>query len=341
MTFRIIKAFFAGFLSLPLISIGQIDIKKGIYDEIYSTKVIKTQSDFNLKGSVKKVVEISLEKPDTSILLFNRGGYLVRKASTNLTSSPYITSASFLFNENGKLAVVVKEFNYIESISKDSSFFNDAGYLIRKVSSSKSTKEENLYRIASYSYDSSHTTITVKYEYFPEPGWVIIEETYKLSFDLKKRVIQVRSDFLTSSENRNGSLSTYSYDSLTGNLVSVHLRTDGAGEVNSMLGMLLSVQYDTSYNSISETLQDYTIRNALWSYSYFHFARYDENNNIIEETNPERSHYFDPSNLLDPKLKPQPRKYVYKYDYKGNWVEQYLIVGTEKKLIKTKSFDYY
>ena len=103
-------------------------------------------------------------------------------------------------------------------------------------------------------------------------------------------------------------------------------------------------------NIIYEKQLDKTVRNSNISDSYIYFARYNQQNDVIEEYRKliENSPVDKGVSIF---LKQPPKKpgdydalkraYEYEYDSGGNWIKKYEITGSGKMLVSSRTITYF
>lgn len=294
------------------------DIKPNILDQVQAQRVIVTTAKYNLKGPVQQVLEVNTTQKDTLLLaLFNQNG-----------------QSMFVQNPKERISYVFKkdQLQTITSIRKGYphdtvvSSFNAKGQLEKSVVSYMRQYEPEVTTLH-YSYTGDFEGVTIKYSYsFDTSGWdVVNKDKYKISYDKEGRVRKIQNESVHK-EFTYAYTRSYGYDA-KGRITSVNLIDRDAGS-NSAPSLHLTIFYNDEENSMTESLLDATIRNALWSYGYTKYERYNEHGDVIAS---EYSHQDDQFMLPDPfpnKKEELPEfkpTFEYDYDAHGNWVVKYMV----------------
>lgn len=297
-------------------------------------KVIETPETYNLKGKVKSLVEINSTQEDTLLLLnFNASGF-----STLVKQPDYSKTYSYSEGQLRSTTGVRTTYPYDTVVS----VFNSKGFLIEEVARYK-RQSENGETIISYSYDGDGKRIEAKYSYsFDRDRWDVVDrDEYIISLDEKGRVSQIKIKNFHK-EYTYGATHSYNYDSL-GRITSVGFIDKDAGS-NSALSLWLSIYYNDEDNSMTENLNDNTVRNSLWSYGYTKYEQYNENGDVIasdfrNDDEQRMSRIIIPDKKQE--LPPFEPKFDYEYDAHGNWITKYLVQNNNRFKVSTRVIQYY
>lgn len=321
-----------------------IEIKTSFYDKVSAQRSARMKADYNLKGNIKNLTEISPGEKDTTIFDFNEAGFLLRlkESGSQITGKPKLITA-YTF-ENNQLNKIRTENPFNKSILEE--YYGPTGYLEKHIHDFVDY-EEKFHEEAFYSYNISHKELKIKYRRKNQSdNWdLILEDKYTFDFNSRLMLSKVRN-VSKHKENTYGSTIIYKYDSLSGKLIYASSIDDCAGS-NSCLDLALFINYDEHGNIIYERLDDRTIRNAGWTYGYVVIAIYNENNDVVEEYR-SSNEIAVPSFGLKTKLPQKPRDYQklkkmyeYEYDSKGNWIKKYSVSSQTRTLIRKRAINYY
>jgi len=335
------------FLSLSNHLVAQRDIinSKNFYDQINASTVIKKKNDFNLKGNVKSIIEISLSSNDSIYLDFNSNGLLTKQL---VSSTKELTLYSFEGNQLKYIYFEKPNYNYISE-----KYFGSSGYLEKEIID-KTNPSDTSHIESAYTYNKNFNELNISYKYSIDISRrdVVLHDSYVFTLNNKNQLIKERN-LSRHKETTYGNTATYFYDSISKNLIGWTYIDDCAlTGSNSCLNLSSSITYDNRNNIISKSLSDATVRNSTWSYGSGYSAKYNENNDIIEEYHSEGGS-VDFRYLLLPQKKAknnkvintttniQKRTFDYDYDTNGNWIKKYEIKNNNRTLIKSRIIEYY
>jgi hypothetical protein len=284
---KIIISLFSAITLFSNVSLGQKSGEKiqTFHDGLNASTVIKKQTDFNLKGNVKQVIEVSSLKQDSTILQFNNKGILEQETNGE---TKRMTRYTFAFE---RLQTIYFE----DHFSKSEKYFNSFGLLIKEVYDNKNTTD-TFHREALYTYNTDKYDLQISYSYNMDTSRydLVLFDFYKFIFNSKQQIIEEQQQ-----SKRTGppqilvgysfTSTKYDYELISG-LLKIVTHKEGCYPSNSCGLTFYSINYDTRGNIISQSLSDQTIRNSNWSSSYGWSAKYNENNDIVEE------YYVDDSN---------------------------------------------
>lgn len=301
------------------------------YDEITYGKRERNITFYNLKGSVKTInttgyyIEADTINgvESTTEQKFNRNLQLVYFKHS---PRPHCWTLEEYTYENQKLLErKTKQREYSDS-SRTNYQYNNSGYLVKKEDyfKGKYSRENELYHYKTkFTYNDSFTS--VRYKYFP------ITKLY--NDDMKDGKVDFRFD-------KNGNYlypnTTVKYDSL--NRPTFYHLQNICGTANSCLNIKVKTSFDPKGNVIEQIVEDFTIRNSLWSFSNHFKAGYDDNNLLIWKENYHQSDIF---NLNKTSESVSRERYEYTFDIHGNWTT--LKIYREDKLTKIieRKIEYY
>ena len=321
---------------------GQVNkqFQHTFYGELTSNSTPKLE-DYNLKGKVKFLKEISAN--DSTFFNFNVNGLLEKRFNS---SSAELTLYKF---KNDLLKSI--HFEKPESKYVSNKYFDTLGYIQKEVIESIINSDTYLEEL-NYVFNEKYDELNISYNYnFDNPG-NLLNQFCSFAFNNKNQVIKERFLY-KNKETTHGSTNTYFYDSLNGNLINITYIADCAMTVssNSCRNHLVSFEYDKNNNIVSESLTDFTVRNANWSDSYSYSFKYNENNDIIEEkysregdiNNGFEKLFFDPqkNGNREDFVKVSKPLFEYEYDLNGNWIKKYESVNKTRKLISSRIIEYY
>lgn len=332
------------FLSFDISAQTNIEPEKTFYDKLMASNSVKKPVDFNLKGNIKSVIEISLAKNDSVIFYFNQNGLLEKQY---ISGTKELTVYTY---ENKQL----KSIHFEEPRSKYSSkkYFNSLGFIEKEVTE-RINSSDTIHRESNYFLNEKYDELTINYKYNSEASRfdVVLNDFYAFTFNTKKQVISERN-LSKHKQVTYGNTSTYHYDSISGNIVKKKYIDDCALTGSNSCGNIeLFINYDNHNNIISKGLSDRTVRNSTWNYNYSYSAKYNENNDIIEEYYSDHQDFQNNLAVLfvkpgkKAKTKPviEKAKPVFEYDYdlNGNWVKKYESVNNVRKLNKSRIIEYH
>lgn len=350
------QVFILLFLSILFLSFeikAQIKIRpeKTFYDGLLASNSTKKLVDFNLKGNIKKVIEISLSNNDSTLFYFNPNGLLEKQFISNTKE---LTVYSYESNQ-------LRSISFEEPRSKygHRKYFNHLGFIEKEISD-RIDYSDTIHKVSTYFFNEKKDELNIHYKYNIDTLKydVVLNDFYVFTFNIKNQVIKERS-ISKHLKSEYKSTTNYEYDSISGNLIYSKISEDCAFEgYNSCSNVEIFIKYDNHNNIISKALSDHTIRNSSWKSNYLYSAKYNENDDIIEEYYTDNEDFQrSTSNLLFTKP-PKKRKtknsnakviadittkpiFEYAYDLKGNWIKKYKSFNGSKKLIKSRIIEYY
>jgi hypothetical protein len=322
-----------------------IGTEQTFYDKLMASNSTQKQFDFNLKGNVKSLTEISSANNDTTLIYFTLNGLLEKRF---ISSTKELTLYSF---EKDQLRSIHFEDPHSKYISKK--YFNSLGYIEKEVIE-RINPSDTFHQESNYFFNEKYDELNIYYKYNIDTArWdVVLNDFYAFTFNNKNQVTKERN-LSKHTESTYGNTTNYYYDSLSGNLIYVRYIDDCAltASSNSCGNYEIRFSYDNHNNIISKSLSDHTIRNSTWTSSYSYSAKYNENNDIIEEyySNSEdfqrhlQELFMKPSKndkekVADKETKPY---FEYEYDLEGNWIKKYESINNTRKLIKRRIIEYY
>jgi hypothetical protein len=336
---------FLSILSLSFDIAAQINIgpEQTFYDKLMASNSKQKQVDFNLKGNIKSLIEISSANDDSTLFHFNLNGLLVKRFTS---STQELTLYSF---EKDQLRSIHFEDPHSKYFSKK--HFNSLGYIEKEVTE-RINYSDTFHQESNYFFNEKYDELNIYYKYNIDTArWdVVLNDFYVFTFNNKNQVTKEKN-LSKYPETTYGNTTTYYYDSLSGNLIYVRYIDDCAmtASSNSCGNFETRISYDNHNNIIAKSLSDHTIRNSNWTSSYSYSAKYNENNDIIEEyysNSEDREKYLrelfvkekDKTNDVVKKTTPV---FEYEYDLKGNWIKKYEGINNTRKLIKRRIIEYY
>ena len=220
----------------------------------------------------------------------------------------------------------------------------DRGGHCEKVSTDKASHTDDFHSTAKYQFNSSFEELDIIYSYSIDiTKWdVVLRDHYTFTYDDKKQVIKERK-LSTHPESVYGTTITYAYDSI-GNIVYSTIIDDCALTVssNSCSNYAVKVVFDERNNIISKSMDDFTIRNLNISNGYSYSAKYNDNNDLIDErynSDWDVVHQFaitagiiatNPGDTLQKPI------FEYDYDVQGNWIVKYQNQGGVKTVVRRR-----
>lgn len=322
------------------------------YSSLKAAEAVKKLSDFNLKGQVKKITTIEVATKNNLVFEFDNKGVLTKQQNAKEKSQ-----ISYNFKDS-QLATIISEMPAEGSVNKI--YFGTNGF-VNKSTSLYISHSDTFYKEAFYQFDENFEQVDIRYKYNIDTSErdVVLEDTYRFSFNAQRQIIKERQ-MSRHTESSYGSTVNYTYNETTNKLIGFNCVDDCAltSSSNSCANHNVSISYDERGNIKSKSLADYTIRNSTWSNSRAYSFKYNEQNDIIEVyfTDREmRNHYMLPL-IVDadkknnkgsknmPKVAPTAKPnsvFAYDYDKEGNWISQYEIINGEKKLAKRRTINYY
>ena len=303
-----------------------IDIKSNILNQVDASRVMKTTSDFNLKGNVASLVEVNATQNDTLLqLIFDEQGRCLHKQEAK-----FKTDFTYKQDALEQTYSIRSEYPYDTTYST----FNK-GQLTKTVSDYMSQYEpEQTIRHFNYQKGFEHITITFDYSFDKDRWDVALQDDYYVKFDSLGRVTNVKNEN-EHKEYTYVDYQSYSYDA-KGRITGVKLVDKDAGS-NSALDVWMTISYNDSLHIRMESLYDHTVRNSMWSYGYDKYERFNENGDLIQERFTRHDQREDMGFYLDkktamPELEP---KYTYIYDQHGNWVvKNFMLTDTPVEIAK-------
>lgn len=318
------------------------------YGGLKTSNLIKKQVDFNLRGNVKQVTEISSFKKDTCILQFNNKGILELETTSETKAS---TRYTFVLD---RLQTVYFEDHY----SRSEKQFDGFGLIVKEVFDSKNTTD-TFHREARYIHtDLNELKISYTYNRDTSKYDLVLFDYYKFMFNKDMQISEEQKHSKRTGPPRilDGYLGTtvkYDYYLISGLLKNVTYE-DACFPSNSCGKGVVYFNYDNQGNIVSKVYSDKTIRNSLpnsdsWS------AKYNDNNDIVEE---QYADYNDMQRHIAQSIKPLTKGKVkkskkvsemnthlklfdYEYDINGNWVKRYETINNNRKLIKSRVIEYF
>lgn len=302
------------------------------YDEITYGKNERNTTFFNLKGLVKIVnttsyyintdtvngVESAVEQR------FNSNLQLVYFKHTPRDHCWTIEEYTY---KNGKLLERKTENRQYSDSSRRNYQYNNLGYLIEKEDyfKGKYSRENEVYHYKTkFTYNNSFTS--VQYKYYP------ITKLY--DDDMKGGKVEFHFD-------KNGNYkypnTATTYDSLN-RPIFYHLQNI-CGTANSCLNIMVSTSFDSKGNIIEQNVQDFTIRNANWSFSSHFKAGYNDNNLLIW-----RENYYQPLNIFglnETNNSSSRERYEYTFDIQGNWTTLKIYQKDKLNKLIERKIEYY
>ncbi len=320
-------------ISFNIIAQTNIVTEQTYYSKLVASNYVQKPIDFNLKGDVKSFYEISAQNNDSSSFCFNNQGWLVKHY---ISSTKELTVYIF---ENSQLKSILVEQPRSKSTSKK--YFDSFGFIEKEVT--ERIDASNTIQQLNYLFNEKHDTLNIyfKYNFDPSSRDVILNTFYTFTFNNKHQVIKERN-LSMHGESTYKSTKTYSYDSISGNLIYMKLVDDCALEdLNSCSNYEIFIKYDNHNNIIYKSLSDRTVRNSTWRSDYVYYAMYNQNNDIIEEYYNDlkgEKIYLPGSFIKLPNVgnskdvvEVATLKFEYEYDLKGNWVKKFKCLNNEKK----------
>lgn len=328
---------------------AQVDLGPELtfYDKLKASSSAKRQADFNLKGSVKSLVEISFAENDSTFLYFNHNGLLVKRF-VSLTKE----LIEYVY-EDQQLRSIAFEDPSAKYVSKK--YFNSLGYIEREVTE-RTIPSDTFYQESYYVFNETYDELKIHYKYKIDITMldVVLGDFYAFTFNDKNQVIKERN-LSRHAETTYGSTTTYSYDSIAGNLIRLAHLDDCAltPSCNSCENFQVWLSFDNRNNLVHKALLDNTVRNSTFTNSYGYFAKYNENNDVVEAYFTNSAYDEEDSHLSrlfamskergrarDAFVGPKPI-FEYEYDLKGNWVKKYESTKSAKKLVKARVIEYH
>ena len=293
---------------------------------------LKRSSDFNLKGNVKSVVEVLISNNDSSWQIFNTGGYLLKQ---RVEERGYPHSITYKYEGNRLIQKKTETYPY------NSVTIVNYGADGNPVSETKEYNDnDQIFQYdAKYIYEGK-TNLIINYNHSVDLKRydVTVQEKYEYSYDEKGRVVKVR-DKTKRSENSYGTTYSFAYDSLD-RVTQASCIDDCAGS-NSCLLLMYTAAYDEKGRIVKEGMEDGTIRNATWSYSYGWQGKYNEYGLLSEELYSKKDDFSFRRNPVQPDYESEKTEYFYEYDLKGNWINKYELNRDDRKLIASRTLEYY
>jgi hypothetical protein len=301
------------------------------YDEITYGKRIRNTTFYNLRGSVKTAITTGyyIEADtingieSTTEQTFSRNLQLVYFKHS---PRPLCWTIEEYTYENQKLLVRETIQREYSDSSRTNYQYNNSGYLVEKEDyfRGKNSRENELYHYKTkFTYNGSFTS--VRYKYAP------ITKLY--NDEMKDGKVDFRFD-------KNGNYiypnTSITYDSL--NRPTFYHLHNICGTANSCLNIMVKTSFDPSGNIIEQNVEDFTIRNSLWSFNSHFKAGYDDNNLMIWKENYHQSDIF---RLNKTNESVSRERYEYIFDIHGNWTT--LKIYQENKLTKIieRKLEYY
>jgi len=311
------------------------DIKERFYDGIVSSRVVKKQSDFNLKGKVKSCTEDSPQLNQRLSLSFDPAGLLLKKQVETLEQNGKIKQVTAYTFTGNKLKSV--KFEDAAASYTSQKIFDLSGYLEKEIMQVNDPGKK-YYREADYTYNSTFDDLKIAYTYNLnlDNRDVVLSDAYTFTFNDKHQLIKERNES-KHKETTYGSTANIIYD-LAGNITAVTFMDDCAlSGGNSCANLALTVKYDNRNNIIFKSMSDQTVRNAGWSDSYTYSATYNEHNDVISTSGSSGNPSFRTA------IKPEASvvKYEYEYDSEGNWIKKYELAGDKRTFSCSRNIEYY
>lgn len=292
----------------------------------------KQCTDFNLNGNVKSVVEVQTSNNDSSWMVFNTGGYLLKQ---RIEERGYPRSITYKY-EGNRLIEKRTEASPFKSVTVVN--YGSDGFPVSETREYKDNDQDFHYD-AKYIYEGK-TNITIDYNHSVDLKRydVTVQEKYDYSYDEKGRVTKVREK-TKRSENSYGTTYSFGYDSL--NRITQASCIDDCAGSNSCLMLMYTAAYDERGRIIKEGMVDGTIRNATWSYSYGWQGKYNEKGLLAEELYSKTDDFSYRLNPVPQDYESEKTEYFYEYDLKSNWIKKCELKRDERKLIAIRTLEYY
>jgi hypothetical protein len=337
---------------IPLFGNSQPNLPvEPFFQTIVAKKVIKNTNTFHLSGTVKQVTEtrrvthfpenenmydtVSISRyqfvGDGLLTRFSKGDSLAELKNSGAHYEVYAFDP--ITRQLASLTVYDGQVQYSLILSK---LFNKQGYIASERYFSLAQEDDSIFHHrVQYIYNATHTGVSVRIRYDKESDRYQRRNNEKWAFKFDGRGHLIGESM---KEQDFSSSMTISYHPAWQLPVQLFYRQACATE-NSCLNVYKSLAYDKKGNILVEALSDFTIRNALWSYSYCHLFTYNNKNDVIEKRNcmvNDKPHIQLPG-INSPKPKPPKPAggdytvYEYKYDAMGNWVERKEFTVNEKK----------
>ncbi len=345
--------------SSSLLAQRGLDIKYTYHDEIHATSLTKRWNDFNLKRKVKMVETVVLAKSDTTLHEFTTAGLLLRSHAPSQKARFGHKATTVYSYRNNRLYKILTT-SPVSSFS-NKELFGYTGYLEKSIIYYKDN-DRQFHQKAFFEYSNNGRHLDIQYEY-RKPSKnrdLVLSRSYDFTFDAKNRITMVQRKS-QHTESSYGSTMRHLYDSVSGNLYAADYLDNCAGS-NSCLILDMKISYDDRGNIIYEKQLDKTVRNSNISDSYIYFARYNQQNDVMEEYRKMIEYKFMEEHMemiqnphkdkgVSTLLKQPPEKpadydalkkvYEYEYDSSGNWIKKYEIKGTAKSLVSSRAITYF
>lgn len=326
--------FFALLFPMLAFAQGQISVASlaSEYDKLWAKNEVKTWQTEKLKAQVKTCVVID-EKQDSSFYFYNKKGQLQEIRSKQFNTVYEFDNA----NRLRQIAHTAK--NHQPSETR---FFNSKGFLSKIEGYYKEYENKFNYKI-DYEYNDGKKELKQNFDYTPSrAGYDYVKyKRFVFKFDAKTGLVSQQTETTQMTESTYTDNTSYEYVQVAGRyLMSKVGHYASCFGSNSCLGLQGALEYDKNGNIIAESLQDFTVRNSLWSHSYGKKYKYDENNLLIAEStlyngrDGSRIDYKIETEAKPPKF---DHTFEYEHDKKGNWIVQKMIsqTDTKPKVVKT------
>lgn len=337
------KLYCVVFFCLPLFGSGQLI--RGIhsfYETIAAEKLVRNTKTEHFRGNPKQVTEIRRVThfqenepvydtvtttryqftPDGLLMVFSKGDSLAKLEDSRALYEVYDFDPKT--RKLTKVTVYNGQIQYSHIITR---YINTRGFVASERFQALFHENAELFHYTSrYEYNSAHTQVSVRYQYDMASDRYERQENKKYIFRLNGHG-QLISETLTEkgfSSARN--ISRHPKWQLPVQVSYI----ERCATQNSCLNLHQSIEYDNKGNILAESLSDFTIRNALWSYAYCNRFSYNDKNDLAEKKNcmvakTRQIHLPGITNNNNASFEPINDNYTvyeYKYDEKGNWTER-------------------
>ncbi len=352
--------FVLGFLIYAGTSMSQWRFKNNTeYGYICARYNEKDLSDQNLKGQVKKLVVLGSKQQDSLIYKYSETGRLITFQHFNSVDPTRFQRHRYGYRNDSLMGIEIL-YGSLEARNRRELKRFKNGFLSFHEVYHKPKEDDNISKTSiKYQYSDNNNEVKIKYNYKGNTdGWSLPRNgklTFK--FDETGRLSKERiwTDYGESSSGANRYLFYNSDSNLPNNIL---FRSDCAGS-NSCLHTETNITRDENGKVVLEKLEDYTIRNATWSYSYAKGFKYNENGDLLAY----RSNDNEAGRLIDDIMRmsqQQTQKTIedqivesqglipflldqfhYEYDETGNWVKKFRITEAGHQLLLERKIVYY
>lgn len=242
--------------------------------------------------------------------------------------------------------VNIVEGQYKKGAKKNESFFDDIiitdyDTIGNKISETYIKTDNSVREILTFKYNQKHLLVEITKDKFGKEKFEYNEQNRLINhydYDKNERI----KNFTSYLYDKNGNLIEKRY----ANYISKHFYNP-----NKLLIRL--EKYDTDEISMAEILKSKIVSNNYFEYKYDTENRISEEFEISKNHRNEQSYMYDNfGNILaefiyiDKKSDGSSyrsiiRKYIYKYDEKGNWISRIQIVDKEPRSLDERKIEYY